>query len=755
MKDFRTEPHVRINDDRTITVPKELRKIAVQFDHDVETVTFDCPRYWDGIDMSKMTIYVHYMRSDMARGKFLAKNVVVDETDDTIMHFDWLLSQNVTLVKGRLIFLVCIKEVGEDGKEIRHWNSERNEEMHVSEGLECDDFVMDLEPDIITDLLIRMDKILVANSPILDTTLTERGLAADAKATGDAIRVIRSELMSEVSEASNEIWNESANRKTEIAVERKRIDRIVALKDGSTTGDAELQGIRIGTTGEVYSTAGEAVREQLLREETRVDGLLYGIIDPCGRQILKMDYAINGKSIDIYTGVTVNSSEEYYCIDEFMVIVPGEQHYLLFDKDTRTYLYFYDADRNYLSNVYIDKSCELDEFPTDATYLKAVFIRNGETDYVPGRTIRLLEGANRIQSKLIVSDGAISEKHCSFFIRDILNHDEIEYGMVFNPASGIPYATDMDRAVTGFIDIQHIQSITTNFKFFIAYYDEKYSFITDLTNNSGIESGTFVLPKHESLVYIRMVLLTSDSSIAAKYHVSNSDVPYEKDGIIKDSCLPSMITTTWYKTKKITAYGDSITEGNKWQPYVSSKLGCTIVNCGVGGTTVANNSNGKDDWMCGDNRINTIPTDSDMIILAGGANDWAQSIDVGVLGDGKLTDSTFKSAYSLMIKKIVKKFPNTRIVALTLINGRTGSPDVNEDNQFNVNGFSLYDYSVAVKEVCMYYGIPCIDIHGESGINSFNHTTYIGDIVHPNDIGGKRIANAVINGLKRFEPIDF
>lgn len=262
MKDFMTEPHVRINDDRTITVPKELRKIAVQFDHDVETVTFDCPRYWDGIDMSKMTIYVHYMRSDMARGKFLAKNVVVDETDDTIMHFDWLLSQNVTLVKGRLIFLVCIKEVGEDGKEIRHWNSERNEEMHVSEGLECDDFVMDLEPDIITDLLIRMDKILVANSPILDTTLTERGLAADAKAVGDKINSLVSKVDFESENARKLILQETIDRKADIDTERKRIDQIIALKDGSTTGDIELADGRINSNGVVFDTIGDATRTQ-------------------------------------------------------------------------------------------------------------------------------------------------------------------------------------------------------------------------------------------------------------------------------------------------------------------------------------------------------------------------------------------------------------------------------------------------------------------------------------------------------------
>ena len=52
------------------------------------------------------------------------------------------------------------------------------------------------------------------------------------------------------------------------------------------------------------------------------------------------------------------------------------------------------------------------------------------------------------------------------------------------------------------------------------------------------------------------------------------------------------------------------------------------------------------------------------------------------------------------------------------------------------------------------YGIPVIDIFGESGMSVLNGSEFVTDTVHPNDVGGKRIANAVINGLKRFEPID-
>ena len=149
----KTEPHIIVGSNRVITVPSELKRIAVQYDHNIETVTFDCPRYWDDHDMSTMKVYINYTRADNEPGCYIADDVAVDETDTSIMHFSWTISRHVTEAVGPLTILICIKMVDKDGNEVNHWNSERNTDMTISQGMECGDIIVNKYPDVITYLL--------------------------------------------------------------------------------------------------------------------------------------------------------------------------------------------------------------------------------------------------------------------------------------------------------------------------------------------------------------------------------------------------------------------------------------------------------------------------------------------------------------------------------------------------------------------------------------------------------------------------
>ena len=167
--------HIVVGSDRYITVPESLQKIGVQFDHNAETVTFDCPRYWDGHDLSKMKIYINYMRPNDSFGAYLCSDAEIDSVDDTIMHFNWTISGHVTEYAGPLSFLVCICDVDQNGDSTTHWNSELNTQLYISSGMKCRDAILGRYPDIITQLLNRMDSVEAVFAPTVEITEIEGG----------------------------------------------------------------------------------------------------------------------------------------------------------------------------------------------------------------------------------------------------------------------------------------------------------------------------------------------------------------------------------------------------------------------------------------------------------------------------------------------------------------------------------------------------------------------------------------------------
>lgn len=164
------DDNVVVGVDRFIHVPESLKRIAVQYDHNIETVTFDCPRYIDGHDVFGMQIYVNYIRADGTRGSHLCTNMVVDSNNADIIHFDWTVSGHVTYADGHISFMVCVKEVDADGNEIVHWNSEINTDMYVSPGIKHVDMTLAKYPDVIAQLIARVEAL---ESTI--TTLTGEG----------------------------------------------------------------------------------------------------------------------------------------------------------------------------------------------------------------------------------------------------------------------------------------------------------------------------------------------------------------------------------------------------------------------------------------------------------------------------------------------------------------------------------------------------------------------------------------------------
>lgn len=200
------ERHIVIGRDRVIVVPDELKRIAVETDHNIETITFDCPRYWDDKDLSKMSIYINYLRADGDPGSHRATNVVVDETDPELMHFDWTIRGHVSAVAGSLVVLVLAKKTDSTGIERNRWNSEVNREMYVSEGLDTIPEAMTHMPDVVEQLLLQLNNAKDSALGDIDDKKTE---------SLEEVADTKTEALSSIDTAKNSSVEEIVNTKTE------------------------------------------------------------------------------------------------------------------------------------------------------------------------------------------------------------------------------------------------------------------------------------------------------------------------------------------------------------------------------------------------------------------------------------------------------------------------------------------------------------------------------------------------------------
>lgn len=125
------EEHIVVDASRTITVPANLKTIAVKGDKDIETVTIDCIRYWDGHDLSTFAIYLNYILPNGDQGTYIPESIT--KSEDTFS-FDWKIGSEFTYSQGKLTFWIVAKLTDNSGTLVRQWSSFQNSDCTIAQG---------------------------------------------------------------------------------------------------------------------------------------------------------------------------------------------------------------------------------------------------------------------------------------------------------------------------------------------------------------------------------------------------------------------------------------------------------------------------------------------------------------------------------------------------------------------------------------------------------------------------------------------
>lgn len=205
------EEHIIVGQDRVITVPNNLKTIAVKGDKDIETVTFDCVRYWDGHDLSTFAIYINYILPNGDESTYIPKNII---KSDDCFSFDWTIGSEITSYNGKLTFWIVAKLTDDDATLIKQWSSLQNSECTIAQGGDKI-YVPETkgEKDVISQAIsvsreaaeraeaaAERAEAIGGGSIQTDTTLTQEGKPADAKAVGDRIKSIENALGSYITD---------------------------------------------------------------------------------------------------------------------------------------------------------------------------------------------------------------------------------------------------------------------------------------------------------------------------------------------------------------------------------------------------------------------------------------------------------------------------------------------------------------------------------------------------------------------------
>ena len=223
--------------------------------------------------------------------------------------------------------------------------------------------------------------------------------------------------------------------------------------------------------------------------------------------------------------------------------------------------------------------------------------------------------------------------------------------------------------------------------------------------------------------------------------------------------IEEQLATTKWKGKKVNFLGDSITEGYSttkiYHEYLVEMLGITVVNYGIGSSTIADGSDPMYE------RALTMDEDADLVCVFGGTNDFgihdrALGEQFNTADDGTLTlntdTTTFYGGLNQLLINLYDRYPNKTLCIFTPLR-RGAFYTQNTDLQPNAEGKYFYEYIEAIKNVCAWFSVKCIDLYAESGLyphNSTNATMYFNedDLIHPNASGHLQIAKVLCEYIK-------
>lgn len=588
----------------------------------------------------------------------------------------------------------------------------------------------------------------------------------------------------QISSDAEHLYNQTKAQMDNI---QKRMNAFTALRDGSTTGDAELKDIRVAYDGKEYGNAGEAVREQASDIHKALFGAGASIWSKAKSESKK--YVVETKGICILNerftaaGVVAKISRGTFAQNESTLNLDREcsAYIVEFEKNPGTVYMpsaetikivsttkiIFEANGNARCWIPVEKGQYLAVDSTATAY-------TSESNHVP---YMLYDQANEtLECRGFGSAGSIEPVDpYSLALEYKLEYDMDDTGLVKQiDANREDVASLKEDLAKQENRLEPIVKSNEDSKdaFYICDADGN---IICKVDKDGVHSTGF---DGKNLALNDVISTYEDS-----FYISDSDgnviFMADKDGVRGLNMGASSGIDSPFKGMKLLTIGDSLSAHNKWQKWLVEWLGVTFDNdeningkdghkpMAKGGTAIAPTTEDSIYMRSLDAKYYADDTNGTVIIIYAGQND---SVTLGTIDDTPYTDKTvtspsnltFYSSYMGMIENILADIPFARIYLMTqmpvrLEIGMTGTADpyigvIRFPDMTSVLAYeaSRYKKVEAIRAISKKYSLPCIDLWEDSGINDYNSKYWYGAVggtcgqVHPNNIGYKRMAEVAV-----------
>ena len=160
------------NDLRTIIIPASITLLGVVSDENVQTLHFQMPKTYKGLDLSEFAIRINYMNANNVGDTYAVDD---SEISGENIVFTWTVGRVACMYKGNTKFIVCLKKEDASGNVLKEFNTSLTS-LPVLEGLETTEAVVAENPDIIEQILKKIDE-LTSISPDDIVTAVEEYMA--------------------------------------------------------------------------------------------------------------------------------------------------------------------------------------------------------------------------------------------------------------------------------------------------------------------------------------------------------------------------------------------------------------------------------------------------------------------------------------------------------------------------------------------------------------------------------------------------